>query len=71
MDYIKAYNLLKSASNKLEVYNWIYQITRLYIPNLIFKYYSLNEDTNLNDLKQKTLQGKKIYLSESNELMQD
>ena len=41
----------------------LYSITRLYIPDTHYKYYSLNEDEDFNKQKFKTLQNKKIFMS--------
>ncbi|MNL66945.1 hypothetical protein D3C87_1914820 [compost metagenome] len=65
MDYIKAINLINASTNKNEVFHEIYQITRLHIPNILYKYYSLNDDEKLNDLKLTTLSEEKIFLASS------
>lgn len=65
MDYIKAVEILKSCSNKDEVFSWIYDITRLHIPNTLYKYFSLTDDENLNDLKLNALAEKKVFLANS------
>ena len=38
-----------------ELFKTIYQITRLHVPEVLYQYYSLSEDTKLNKLKLKTL----------------
>lgn len=65
MDYIKAIELLKISSNKDEVFHCIYQITRLHIPDILYKYVSLTDDENLNNLKMQTLSEQKIFLADS------
>jgi hypothetical protein len=65
MDYIKAIDILSQCSNKDEVFRWIYQITRLHIPNTLYKYVSLTGDKDLNSLKMQTLSEKKIFLADS------
>lgn len=65
MDYIKAIYILNNCSNKDEVFHWIYQITRLHIPNTLYKYFSLTNDGNLNNLKMQALSEKKIFLADS------
>lgn len=65
MDYIKAVTLLIASMNKNEVFQTIYKITRLHIPDKLYKYYSLNDDENLNDLKLTTLSDEKIFLANS------
>lgn len=68
MDYIKAINLINNYSNKIEIFKEIYKITRLYIPDSIYKYYSLTSDESLNQIKLDTLLDKKVYLAQSNSL---
>ena len=70
MDYIKAINLIKGCSNETRslIYKEIYKITRIYIPDNIYKYYSLTDDDNLNDLKLKTLLNNQIYMAEYSSL---
>ena len=41
----------------------LYPVTRLYIPDVLYKYYSLNDNKKLNKKKFKTLQDKQIYMS--------
>lgn len=65
MDYIKAIEILKHCSNKDEVFGWIYQITRLHIPDILYKYISLTDDENLNHQKLQALSDQKIYLADS------
>lgn len=64
MDYLKAMYLINTSSNKNEVFNTIYQITRLYIPETLFKYYSLTDNITLNEEKLKTLEQKNIFMSD-------
>ena len=45
------------------VFELLYPVTRLYIPNTLYKFYSLNDDQELNDKKFKTLQNKQIFMS--------
>ncbi len=65
MDYFKAMFLINSSTNKTEVFQTIYQVTRLYIPNILFKYYSLTDNISLNEQKLETLLRKKIFMSDS------
>ncbi|MNW41858.1 hypothetical protein D3C74_190120 [compost metagenome] len=65
MDYVKAIEILNSSSNKDEVFRWIYQITRLHIRDVLYKYVSLTDDENLNNLKMQTLSEQKIFLADS------
>ena len=45
------------------VFELLYPVTRLYIPDTLYKFYSLNDDQELNDKKLKTLQNKQIFMS--------
>lgn len=64
IDYIKAMFLINTSSNKNEVFNTIYRVTRLYIPDTLFKYYSLTDNIALNEQKLYTLEQKKIFMSD-------
>ena len=64
MDFLKVMFLIGTAINKDEVFKTIYQTTRLYISNILFKYFALTEDAALNDQKLETLQQKKIFMSD-------
>ncbi|NMA50063.1 MAG: DUF2971 domain-containing protein [Tissierellia bacterium] len=68
MDYLKAMDLINKSnisSVKNEVFKTIYKVTRLYIPDKLFKYYSLNDNINLNEQKLNTLEQKKIFMSDA------
>lgn len=65
MDYLKAMFLINTASNKAEVFKTIYQVTRHYIPETLFKYYSLTDSIALNEQKLNTLEQKKIFMSDT------
>lgn len=65
MDYLKAMFLINMASNKNEIYKTIYQVIRLHIPDTLFKYYSLTDNTTLNEQKFETLQQAKIFMSDA------
>lgn len=43
----------------------IYRVIRLYIPDTLYKYYSLTDDTELNKKKFETLQNNKIFICEA------
>ena len=45
------------------VFELLYPVTRLYIPDTLYKFYSLNDDQELNDKKFQTLQNKQIFMS--------
>ncbi len=42
----------------------IYHITRQYIPDTLYKYFSLTADQDLNDKKLQTLRKKQVYMSD-------
>lgn len=65
MDYFKAMYLINTSLNKDEVFMSIYKVTRLYIPDILFKYYSLTDNLELNEKKLETLLQKKIFMSEA------
>lgn len=65
MDYIKAIGLINQDPYNYEIQNEIYKITRLHIPNTIYKYFSLTEDEKLNRIKLDTIKNKKVYLAPS------
>lgn len=65
MDYFKAMYLIDTSLNKNEVFMSIYKVTRLYIPDILFKYYSLTDNLDLNEKKLETLLQKKIFMSEA------
>lgn len=70
IDYFKiVYIYLKIGENirddfKSMIFMDLYKVLRLYIPDTLFKYYSLNEDVDMNNTKLETLQQGKIFLSE-------
>jgi len=64
MDYILAMKLINQASNKNEVFMTIYKITRLHLPEVLFKYFSLTDDIALNESKLDTVQNQKIFMSD-------
>ncbi len=68
MDYLKAMNIIVASKNKNEVFRWIYDVTRLHIPNVLYKFYSFTDDSSLNDLKIQTLRNQQIYMSEADAL---
>lgn len=67
MDYLKALSIILQTDNgfvQTEVFKTIYQITRLHVPDVIYKYYSLSSDESLNMKKFQTLSDGKIYMSD-------
>ncbi len=64
MDYFKAMGLILSCKNdaeRNEVFKTIFQVTRLHIPDTLFKYYSLTEDTTKNAQKIQTLREQQVF----------
>lgn len=67
MDYLKAIYILNMAKDpkvQATVFKTIYSITRMYIPDILYKYYSLTDNENLNIKKLSTLSDCKIYMSD-------
>lgn len=65
VDYLKAVYLINSSPDKNITFKAIYKVMRMYIPDTLYKYYSLTDDVNLNNQKFDTLLNKKIFMSES------
>lgn len=65
MDYIKAMYLINASPLKNEAFKAIYNVTRMHIPDVLFKYYSLTDNITLNESKLETLQQQKIFMSET------
>ena len=74
IDYFKYVFILFKAIDKIPTniprdlametaFGALYTVLRLYIPDTLYKFYSLNEDKALNNKKFDTLQRKQIYLS--------
>src|SRR5690606_6117530 len=61
IDYVKFLEALDYFSN--DAFNTIYKIIKLYVPKEIFKYYSLTDNEELNNMKFSTLENREIYLS--------
>lgn len=67
MNYLKAMYLLSLTNNstvKTEIFMTIHRITRLYIPDVLYKYSSLSNDNELNEKKFQTLQKGQIFMSD-------
>ena len=75
IDYFKLIYVLfkttKNAPNDVPqdlatdvAFNALYSITRLYIPDTLYKFYSLNNDQNLNKKKFDTLKNQLIFMSD-------
>lgn len=74
IDYLKAVHIILSASNLFEgipgnlatdsAFHTIYRIIREYIPETLYKYYSLTDNNHLNKIKLNTLQNRQIFMSD-------
>ena len=67
MDYFKAVAMLYQSNNPSVtdvIFKILYKITRLHVPDVLYKYYSLTDNVNLNKKKLTTLCNKQIYMSE-------
>lgn len=67
IDYIKMLDILNQFPNQHETWKLIYRTAKLYIPERVYKYYSLTPDNHLNTVKFNTLENKEVYLSHSND----
>jgi len=69
MDYLKAMYIMNMADGvaKDVIFKEVYKITRLYIPDVLYKYYSLTDDKKLNSQKLQTLMESKVFLSDIKE----
>ena len=68
MDYLKAMFILNKATSgdvRNEAFKTIYRITRLYIPDTLYKYFSLTDDVDLNAKKLNTLRQQKVFMSDA------
>lgn len=65
MDYLRAIDLIGQASNKVEVFEWIYGITRLHIPDSLYKYHALDGDEQRNAQKLATLKDRRVFMSDA------
>lgn len=66
MDYFKAIHVLQQGKGIVqdEVFKAIYRVVQLYLPDILYKYYSLTDDQVLNAKKLETLRSKRIFLSD-------
>ena len=68
MDYLKTVELINSYSDpkdKNNVFETIYKITRLHIPDTLYKFISLTDDKELNEEKLKTFRQQQIFMSDA------
>lgn len=49
------------------VFDVLYSVIRIYIPNTLYKFYSLNENSEMNEKKFETLQNNQIFMSDLKE----
>lgn len=67
MDYFKALHILGMADPgeaQAEIFKTIYQVVRLHVPNVLYKYYSLSDDEAKNMKKFQTLNDGKIFMAD-------
>lgn len=67
MDYLMAIYILNMTDNPIvqcEVFKTIWRVAQMHIPNVLYKYYSLSDDAELNEKKFQTLIDGKIFMSE-------
>lgn len=67
MDYFKSLYILGMADigdAQAKAFKAIYQIARLHVPDVLYKYYSLSNDETLNLKKFQTLNDGKIFMSD-------
>lgn len=64
IDYVKAIKHINENPHNGLVMKTIYQNTRQYIPDTVYKYYSLSNDKKENDIKFKTLGDKQVYMAQ-------
>lgn len=74
IDYFKFIHLLFTTTNNVPtnlphsikmavIFDALYYVIRLYLPDTLYKFYSLNDNRKLNKQKFKTLQSKQIFMS--------
>lgn len=73
IDYFKLLYILFTSNNMAPympsnvvmdvTFDLLYSVTRLYIPDILYKFYSLTSDENLNESKFATLKNKQIFMS--------
>lgn len=77
MDYFQALYMMMELPKKTPtiptnistamVFDKIFRVTRLHIPNLLFKFYSLSDNQELNENKLQTLNNQEIFMSDIKE----
>lgn len=68
MDYLKAIELINQEPDNYVMQQAIYKVTRLHIPDKVYKYFSLGEDEELNKVKLSTIRDKKVFLAENSSM---
>ena len=67
VDYFKYMAILLQAKEggvMTEVFKNLYKVSRLYLPKVLYKYYSISNDEELNNKKLKTKESKKLFMSD-------
>lgn len=65
VDYLKAVRLIDMFPDKNIAFDAIYKVMRYYLPDTLYKYYSLTDNISLNEQKFETLQQEKIFTCEA------
>lgn len=65
VDYLKIMHLINSIPDKNIAFKSIYSIMQLYVPETLYKYYSLTDDVKLNEQKFETLNKSMIFTNEA------
>ena len=65
VDYLKAIHLIIGFPIKEIAFEEVFKVLKLYVPDTLYKYYSLTDDTCLNEQKLNTLLRGKIYANEA------
>ena len=66
VDYIQSVKIINCFPNGCSRFAFepIYKISRLYLPDILYKFYALDDDQDLNTTKIETLRRQEVYLSE-------
>ena len=69
IDYLKALHLIaKQHSIQKFAFDTIFKVLKLYLPNILYKYYSLNENMDLNNQKFETIKNQNLSTAETKAL---
>ena len=65
VDYLKTMHLIDMFPDKNIAFTAVYKVMRMYVPDTLYKYYSLTDNIQLNEQKFETLQQNKIFTCEA------